>query len=233
MKRESRVLAARRLMPSAIAGKKAGLDALHRVRPKLLAAGIGAAIATICVAGVLLGHERGVAMFALLEEQTLTPLFTALLLVVAAGLSLAARRTGTPLVWLAIAGFLLVMAADELLALHESLRKRLGGGQPSYLVLLPYAALGAFIWLQVLRRLRDHPSAAALWVGGAALWAVSQVLDAVWMLEGGTSAGVLPPIEVAEETLEMAGSALFLLALLVFLQRVVEPSVPGDPRTPR
>jgi len=212
------------LSPAAI--KKPGLDAVHCVRPKLLAAGIGAAIAAICVAGVLLGHERDVAVFALLEEWTLTPLFTTFLLGVAAGLALAARRTGAPMVWLAIGGFLLVMAADELLALHESLRQRLPGGRASYVVFLPYVALGAYIWIQVLRRLRGHRSATALWVGGAALWGASQLLDAIAMLGEGASPNALPPIQVTEEVFEMAGSALFLLALLVFLQRVLEPSVP-------
>ena len=227
-----RAPATRRAMLPPAAIKKAGLDALHRVRPKLLAAGIGAAIASICVTGVVLGHERDMAIFALLEERTLTPLFTAFHLVAAAGLALAARRTGAPMVWLAIAGFLLAMAGDELFSVHESLRSWLPGGRSSYLVFLPYAALGAYIWLQVLRRLRGHPSAAVLWVGGAALWGASQLLDAFAVLDESASAGALPPIEVVEEVFEMVGSALFLLALLVFLQRVLKPSVPGDPRTP-
>ena len=208
-----RVPASRR-SPAAI--KNAGLDALHRVRAQASCSRIGAAIAAICIAGVLLGHERDVAIFALLEERTLTPLFTAFLLVAAAGLALAARRTGAPMVWLAIAGFLLAMAGDELFSVHESLRSRLWSGPSSYLVFIPYAALGAYIWLQVLRRLRGHRSAAALWVGGAALWGASRLLDAFAVLDESASAGALPPIEVVEEGFEMAGSALFLLALLVF-----------------
>jgi hypothetical protein len=199
-------------------------DALHRVRPGLLAAGIGTAIAAICVAGVLLGHERDVAIFELLEEQTISALFTAFLLLLAACPALASRRIGTPVVWLAIAGFLLVMAADELFALHEALRSRLPGGRSSYLIFLPYAALGACIWVQVLKRLRGHPPAVMLWLGGAAVWGASQLLDAIGMLEDDASTNALPPMQVAEEAFEMAGSALFLLALLVFLQRTLKPS---------
>jgi len=187
---------------------------------------MGAAIVAVCVAGVLLGHERDVAILSLLEEQTLAALFTAFLLVLAAGLAFAARRTGNPWVWLAIAGFLLFMAGDELFAIHESVRGRLPGGSASYLVLLPYAALGAYLWVRVLRCLSDQRSAAALWVGGAALWGASQLLDAFAVLDESASAGALPPIEVAEEAFEMAGSALFVIALVVFLQRVLDPSVP-------
>jgi hypothetical protein len=218
--------ATRRSVPSGAAVRNAALQALHSVSVGALAVGLGVAILALCVAGVVVGHGLGVAAFDLDQEQTIPPLFSGALLLLAAGLGLAARAGGGDVAWLAISGVLAMLALDELLKGHERLQALAPGTgetEGSHLVLLPYAALVAYIWVLARRRLSGHRRASMLWLGGAALWVVSQSLDVVNLVRG--EADVDTELHwnwVAQEGLEMAGSAALLLALVLFLQGTLE-----------
>ena len=114
-----------------------------------------------------------------------------------------------------LAALLLLMAADELLEWHETLERRTGVDWQ--LLYAPVGLAGALVWLLVMRQLRGDRTATVLLAGGAAAWALSQVLERVeW--DGGRQVsgyGFMMPVE---ELLELSGSAMFLLAAMTLLR---------------
>lgn len=206
------------------------------VRPSLLA-GLLAAEALLVVlyfvtsSGVLpgaLGHRLGV-LFDLDAEQSVGAWFSASqLLVIGLALWTTAERVAgaeQPAPWflrLGGAGFVF-LSLDEAAAVHEALSRAVYKASPSvapfghehsaWVVLYVAAAalLLAFFWPQVKRFWRAFPSPGALGAAGAAV-----VLAGATGLE---SLGYLHlfvgHVEVAlEETLEMVGATLILLAAL-------------------
>jgi len=113
---------------------------------------------------------------------------------------------------IALGAFLIFMAIDEMVKVHETLEKVTGiDWQLIYLPIVLIAGLGWLsIWLtgDVLTRI--------LWAGGAACWVLSQGLEAIqWggLFTDGDKVAGYTVMMVAEELLEMTGSALFLLTL--------------------
>jgi hypothetical protein len=143
------------------------------------------------------------------EPNNVPVVLSSLLLLLAGGLALIMARTRDA-VWLGMAAIFIYMGADELLVLHE----RVGdwAGVPW---LIPYAplivAIGA-VWLTGLARVWESQAQMALWVGGAAAWVCAQGFEALWYAVG-SSTGPMSEFSIPEETLEMLGSAMFLLAL--------------------
>ena len=192
--------------------------------PRQVAVPLGVAIALLGVLGGvdLLARSLPMSVFSLEGERTVPAAFSAALLLGAGVLawklgSIRATRLGSPGVWRFMGAFLAFMALDELFAIHEHVSAAATG--MSWQVFYAPACISAVIaWQVILRRL---PSGAArgMWVGGAAVWFVSQVIEAIqW---DGTRL-VYEWTFVPEEMLEMTGSLLWGLALLLTLRTMLE-----------
>jgi hypothetical protein len=83
--------------------------------------------------------------------------------------------------------------------------------------------IGVAAWLITLQRLRPRPMAARLFALGGMSWALSQAIDYALNEHWGWTI-------VPEELLEMSGSALFALALLVAVRTLVAPRDRGPLR---
>lgn len=184
-----------------------------------------------------LGYET-VKIFWLDAEKNLPTLYQSLALGLAAALMFAvARRTPRLLHadrarWKVLAGVFVFLALDENLRFHETLAdtSSFHFGAVGLALYVPVVALLALWWLPLLRRLDGRLRnlmlvAAVLYVGGAGgIEFLSQLYAGV--------AGKATPLYVAlatlEETLEMAGVAVLVYALLDHLGSVqAAPSSPG------
>jgi len=108
-------------------------------------------------------------------------------------------------------GLLLVgMGFDELLATHERLESATGvDWQTLY---APIAIACGVAWLFITLSMRRVKPARALMILGAAAWLVAQILEATqW--DGDREVSSYAIQMVIEETLEMTGSTLFLVAI--------------------
>jgi hypothetical protein len=190
--------------------------------PRQVAIGAGALILLAGAIGSLdvLAPSLPLAAFSLEGEHTLTAAFSALLLLGAGALAFqlgslsGVRSVGKPGLWHFMGAFLVFMALDELFAIHERVSAPVTGVSWQ-VVYAPVAVAALVAWSLVLRRL---PSGwpKLLWLGGAAAWFVSQVIEAIqWDGERLVYEWTFVP----EEMLEMVGSLLWALALLVVLQR--------------
>lgn len=123
----------------------------------------------------------------------------------------ASRRDGRAL--LAFGAFLAFMAVDELLALHEGLEALVG--VPWQVLYAPVILIGGLMWTATLVRVWGQREARLCLVGGAAAWFVAQLLERVQYEDGKLVHRwtILP-----EELLEMTGSTLFGLALVLFVR---------------
>ena len=155
--------------------------------------------------------------FDLNKEQTFPATFSALTLFAAGGLALLNGLVRTTdrserRWWIILALVFTFLGIDESAALHEILQDRVHlWGQA---VLTPVLLIGIAAWWITLQRLRPQPKAARLFVFGAVSWVLSQAIDFALNEPWGWTI-------VPEELLEMSGSALFGLALLVALRPLV------------
>ena len=123
-----------------------------------------------------------------------------------------------------LALFLAFFSLDELLSFHERLESFTGiDWQKLY---LPVGALGALIGLGVLLQVRRDLRVVATLLAAGAAWFVAQVFEAIqW--KGDKL--VVPWLIYPEELLEMTGSALFGVAMLMVLRSDrLRRSRPGD-----
>jgi uncharacterized membrane protein YhaH (DUF805 family) len=148
-------------------------------------------------------------------QVSIPALFSAGLLFAAAMLALArarqipdARRRG----WVAIGAFLTFMGIDEMVEIHERLERVTEIDWQTLYV--PIALIGAVAWFVILKQLWRHRSLSIAWIAGAGAWLIAQVLEDVQWGPGDVLVSGAGSLIVAEETLEMSGSALFLLTLL-------------------
>jgi hypothetical protein len=194
--------------------------------PRRIAIATGAVIALLGAFGAidLLAPSLELSAFSLEGERTVPAAFSAALLLAAGVLAWrlsavrAPRALGSPGLWRFMGAFLVFMALDELLAIHE--RVSMSESGISWQVFYAPVTVAAIIaWAAILRRLPSVP-ARRMWLGGAAAWFVSQVIEAIqW--DGNRL--VHEWTFVPEETLEMTGSLLWGLALLLALRMVREP----------
>lgn len=187
--------------------------------PRTAAVGLALLVALIAVAGVLHASGNGLTAptFDLDGEKTLPALISGGLLLLASVLAAAAARAGIAgwPTW-SLAALFGFMAADEVLHFHEFLEWRLGvDWQALYAPLMLAAAVG---WLGLLRWQRREGLSVVPLLGGAAAWAVSQVLEFLQWDGADEQVAAYVPLMVIEEILEMVGSALFVLALLHTLE---------------
>jgi hypothetical protein len=186
----------------------------------LLVAATGVCVVTLALMGALQllgGLPDGWlwALVALDQERTLPAAFEAGLLLAGTVLAftltdLVAGRRLRPL--LAAFGVLLAfMAVDELIGVHRLAEA--WTGIRWQLLYVPVGGAAFLAWLAALAAVWRPRAARLAALAGAPAWLVSQLLDAVQPRLDGDLAHLAAV--VAEETLEMAGSALFALALLM------------------
>jgi hypothetical protein len=196
--------------------------------PRQVAIGAGALILLAGAIGALdlLAPSLPLSTFSLEGEHTLTAAFSAALLLGAGALAFRlgslsdARSLGGPGLWRFMGAVLVFMALDELFAIHERVSAPVTGVSWQ-VVYAPVAVAALVAWSLVLHRL---PSGwpKLLWLGGAAAWFASQVIEAIqWDGERLVYEWTFVP----EEMLEMVGSLLWGLALLMMLRRI---SASGD-----
>lgn len=89
----------------------------------------------------------------------------------------------------------------------------------------PFMGLAAVALWGVFRRYRSQRRVAALLLAGAASWIAVLALELIQNWGGSAApAAVYVPTMIAEEALEMIGSAAFLLAAMLILGQIVRPS---------
>ena len=150
------------------------------------------------------------------DEFTIPALYSSALLFAAGGLALAAselcvRRRRWAFRGLAL--FFAFMGADEILSIHERLETVIGLGWTT--LYAPVILAGGVGWFSALVHMRRLPVAPWCFAAGAAAWFLALVLEEFQYDDGVLLARktILP-----EEILEMVGSLLFGLALLLTVQ---------------
>lgn len=117
--------------------------------------------------------------------------------------------------WLVLGAGLAALGFDETAEIHERLESRTGAS--AAVVLAPLSLLLAGAGLVALPSVRRNPPALWFALAGGATWVVSQALAPI---HGVVLKGAL------EETLEIGGSALIVLAALRIARGEVAPGQP-------
>lgn len=197
--------------------------------PVLIAVVAGIAIAILGVAGTIVGTDATPGQgfdsdspFHLLDEKTIPAIFSAGLLGLGAAAAYMAgllRVRGEHAAWFGFAALLLIMSADEIAQLHEKTEKYSGIDWQT--VYIPVFAAAAYVWWRLVRAVDGVPR--ALLFGGAASWAIAQFLELVQYGDADKRVRLFTPMAISEEILEMAGSTMFLIAVVILLRAVPEP----------
>jgi hypothetical protein len=185
-------------------------DSLARVvtaiHPHAAAVALIGATSLIALTGALASHldlESGV--LRVNAEQSIASYYSSGLLFAAAALALLTgqEHETESLPWTLVALTLAVVGFSEAAELHERVEVRTD--LPAPIVLAPLGAVGAYSWMRTIPTMRERPPSLALFSAGVAGWVVSLASDpfhASWK-------------SVVEESLEMGGSTLVVLGLLV------------------
>jgi hypothetical protein len=128
---------------------------------------------------------------------------------------------GAARVWFcALTSLFGLMALDEAFVLHERLARAL---DVRWQVLYsPIMLLAAVAVVMLIRDTWPDQVPVKLLVAGAVAWACAQLLDVLEFTgdaEHRTKVDGYGVMMIVEETLELAGSSMFLLALMIVLQR--------------
>jgi hypothetical protein len=188
---------------------------LVEVDPMRLAMVFALGIGVLGMLGAVDARYEAAPAFDLDAELKLPAFAAALILLTAAavtGLAAAIDPSG-PWPWRVLAALFLLMAADEVVAVHETLEEL--AAVDWQLLYLPVMAVGGVAWLIALTRLHRLRLAAVLLVAGAAAWATAGLLEAVQWSGPRESEHAVAGYGIlmgVEELLEMCGSAAFALA---------------------
>jgi hypothetical protein len=187
---------------------------VDRLDPLKLGACAAVAVAFMGVTGAISHSVDYSRVFDVNKEQNYASMFSGLALWAAALMAMCnavfreaawwGRRW-----WVALAVVFVYVGVDEMAALHEELQHLTGVWGQSFL--LPIVVVGVAAWYVTLTVLRDNRLAAALWIGGAGLWAGSQVIDLLLNTP-------MPWTTIPEELGEVTGSLMFAFSLLVSLR---------------
>lgn len=129
----------------------------------------------------------------------------------------ARHTTGWAWAWSAV---VTLLALDEGNAVHERLER--WSGVDWQLLYLPVLAAGAIAWWFLLRALPARPARPVL--AGAMAWGAALGLELIQNWGGEPiRASLYDPMMIAEEALEMAGAALFLVGGLLILRSTRRP----------
>jgi len=156
-------------------------------------------------------------LFSLANEKTV-PAFFSGAVNLAGGLcamvAARARLYGMHRMWIAFGILLTFMAVDEVVQIHERIETWTGVDWEQ-----PYAVIalgGAFVWFNIVRRMEPFPR--WLMIGGALGWMISFGLEDAEYDSADHRAAGFTAMTVIEELAEMAGSGLWLLAIVVALK---------------
>ena len=185
---------------------------------------LGAVVAGVVLLGIL--YEAGVPLgrrFDINREASLSSAASGGLLLLAATAAFAYWQQHRDLWFGLLAAFLLFMACDEVFAIHE--RAQATSGVEWQRLYLPVVAAGALAGLLTLRALWNRRHGHVAFLLGGAGWAGAMVLERFRGDINGASESVRSVAIVTEESLEMAGTVLIVIALLAAIK-----AVPSRPR---
>jgi hypothetical protein len=200
-------------------------EVFDRVKFRPIAIGLVVITAAFGILDVLLhtGNYRGhrVPILDINTEQTLWATIQGSLIFAVALLSiLIARLRATPgetkRWWMLLGSVLIVLGADEIIAIHDRFQE--ATGHPGQIVLIPVAILGVVAWWKVLNATSGNRRVRQLLIGGAALWLVSQAIDVT--VQGDIRWTIVP-----EELMETLGTTCWLFALGFWLRAVLPVGV--------
>src|SRR5918999_1283621 len=141
---------------------------IRRLDPLMLALGVGALIAVLGVLGAIEVRYEAAPAFDLDAELKLPAFAAALILLLAALTARLAAAVdpagGWP--WIVLAALFTLMAADEVVSLHEALEDLFAVDWQ--ILYLPVMAAGGVAWLVALLRLRRLPVPPPLFAPGPA-----------------------------------------------------------------
>jgi hypothetical protein len=192
-----------------------------RAEDRLVALIIAAAIAAFGVLGSV-GSE-GVRGFDLDAEVNFPSAFSAFLLFWAGALTVAAGQAWASgrarIAWFLLGIGYVYLGFDEFLEVHEKLER--AASVDWQLLYAPAALVLAAAFVVVLRTIWPIQLPRTLLLAGIAAWIAAQILEQVqW--DGDRRVSGYRPMMISEELLEMAGSALFALAMLSAIQAAKE-----------
>ncbi len=188
---------------------------LNRIETKVLAVIVLSVFGVLVVIGAInIAGDYDWRRFDLDQERTVPATFSGLVLLLAviAAFVLAVLERSLPI--LGMTAVLWWMGFDEMIAIHERVQDATGiAWQVLYLPFLPFV-----IWFFVrgIPELPPPPSARRLFIWGVWAWIASQVLDVIQNKGAGELA--IPALVPPEEYLELIGSLLFAVALLLAVQ---------------
>ena len=202
---------------SAVAGARSWLA---RADPLRTALWLLVPVVVFGILGALEDNGAPLGLFDLDGEGKPPAAYSALMLLAAGAAALlvgADAANGTRARWSALGGFFIFMGIDEALTVHEHLSDLTGVGWIT--LYAPVVLVGAVAAVACLLTLRDVVPGVVLLCGGGLCWFVAQVLE---KLEANPEEGRVEGYWIYatfEESLETAGSVLFLVACLVIYQR--------------
>ena len=198
-----------------------------------IALGLAACIAVLAILGGVDGIVTPIQPFDAMAEMDLDrplseaiaipAIFSGVLLFTASGLAIVVAAHSERFPWVAIGAFFAFMGIDELAGIHERMGTLVGVAWE--IAYMPVVLVGGVFWLWTLTRMWQINSERVLWLGGAAAWVLAEALEAT-VLSGDESWSLIGELSLVEETLELAGSSMFLLALYLVAQRLAA----GQPR---
>jgi hypothetical protein len=166
-------------------------------------------------------HDHRVPILDINTEQTLWATLQGGLIFAVAGLSiLVGRLRATPVEckpwWLLLGAVLIVLGADEIVAVHDRFQD--ATDLPGQTVLIPVAFFGILAWWKVVGAVATQRRVRNLMVAGAALWLLSQGVDV--LVQDDYRWTIVP-----EELMETFGTACWLFALGHWLRTVLPVGV--------
>ncbi len=201
--------------PSGERGRR-GVEAwLIKIQPRRLAIFELLVITSVVAAGGVRGlFGLDIHVIDLNAEATAPAVFSAALLLFAAVAAFALLDASSRFVVAGLPTLFALLAVDEIVGIHEALDDATGiAWQILYLPVFAYAAVAA---RTLLRSLPNRDPARHLFIAGVGAWVASQVFDLIQ--NHGAGELMYPALIVPEELLEMLGSGLVGLALLVLLR---------------
>lgn len=193
--------------------------------PRDFAIALGIGIVLMGIAGLIVGTdtyqgEGSLAdrMFNLANEKTVPTFFSGGILLAGGLCALNAGRLrvyGTRGWWFGFGAFLIFMSADEVIQIHEKVETWTGIDWEE-----PYAfvALGAaVVWFNLVRRMENQLR--ILMVCGAIGWMISFGLEDAEYNSLDHRVSGFTAMNTVEELAEMAGSSLWLIAIVIAMKR--------------
>lgn len=180
---------------------------------------LGIAIAGLAVVGTIaVAADLDSRLLRVNREQSPASFYSGGLIMAAAALAavLAWDRPERRLEWALVAIGLFALGVDETAELHERVEVRTD--LPAPVVISPLAAMIGYGLWRNLPWLGTRWPALQLIAGGIAIWCISQALDPFHNQYK----------SVVEETLEMTGSALVVVALMICVRRPVPDEPPPE-----